>query len=82
MINPMSTLSVRLPESIHKKLKMSADKDGVSINQFITLAITEKLAVLETVELLKTRAERATVEAFEQAINSVPDVPAPDFDAL
>ena len=38
----MSTLSVRLPDSLHKKLKELAEKESVSLNQFITLAVSEK----------------------------------------
>ncbi|MDZ7772288.1 MAG: toxin-antitoxin system HicB family antitoxin [Balneolaceae bacterium] len=29
----MSTLSLRLPDSLHKKLKELAEKEGVSMNQ-------------------------------------------------
>ena len=42
----MSTLSVRFPESLHKRLKEMADKEGVSINQLITLAVSEKVSTL------------------------------------
>lgn len=42
----MSTLSVRLPESVHRKLKQMAEKEGVSMNQLISLAVTEKLSSL------------------------------------
>ena len=45
----MSTLSVRLPESLHKRLKEMAEKEGVSINQFITLAVSEKVSNLSSI---------------------------------
>lgn len=38
----MSTLSVRLPESLHKKIKEIAKEEKVSINQFISSAAAEK----------------------------------------
>ena len=34
----MSTLSLRLPDSLHKQIKALAKKDGISINQFIVSA--------------------------------------------
>ena len=40
----MSSLSLRLPDSIHRHLKRAADVDGISINQFINLAVAEKLS--------------------------------------
>ena len=49
----MSTLSLRLPESLHKQLKAVAERDGVSINQFIATAVAEKLSALTTAEYLE-----------------------------
>jgi hypothetical protein len=31
----MSTLSLRLPESIHRKLAEVAEREGISINQYL-----------------------------------------------
>ena len=71
----MTTLSVRLPDSIHKNIKQWAEKEGVSMNQFLSSAAAEKLAALATESYIKTRAKRASREAFEQAMDKVPDVP-------
>jgi HicB family len=38
----MSTLSLRLPESIHRSLKTMAEREGISINQRINSAVAEK----------------------------------------
>lgn len=38
----MSTLSLRLPDSLHEQIKALAKKDGISINQFISSAVAEK----------------------------------------
>lgn len=56
----MSTLSVRLPDSLHEKLKELAEKEGVSMNQLITLAVSEKMSALLTVDYLKERASEQT----------------------
>ena len=40
----MPTLSVRLPDSIHREVRQLAKEDGVSINQFISLALAEKVS--------------------------------------
>ena len=78
----MSTLSVRLPESLHKKIKELAEKEGVSMNQFITLAISEKMSALLTIDYLKERAEQASKEKFENIMNQVPDVKPEEYDKL
>lgn len=41
---------------------MSAE-DGVALNQFINVAVAEKLSALHTEEYLRKRAGRADVEA-------------------
>jgi predicted DNA-binding ribbon-helix-helix protein len=40
----MSNLSLRLPDSLHRKLREIVEKDDVSINQFIATAAAEKAA--------------------------------------
>ena len=55
----MSTLSLRLPESIYKRVKEFAKKDGISINQFISSAVSEKISAFATEDYLELRAKRA-----------------------
>lgn len=78
----MSTLSVRLPDSLHKKLKELAQQEGVSMNQFITLAVSEKMSALLTIDYLKERAERGSRKAFEEVMSEVPDVEPEEYDKL
>jgi predicted transcriptional regulator len=68
----MSTLSVRLPDSLHRRLKELAEKDGVSINQFIALAVAEKISALTTAEYLQERASRGSREKFDAVLSKAP----------
>ena len=78
----MSHLNIRLPDSLHKKLKELAEKEGVSMNQLITLAVSEKMSALLTVEYLKERAERGTRKAFEEIMSEVSDIEPEEYDKL
>jgi len=78
----MTTMSVRLPESLHKRLKELADQDGVSMNQFITLALTEKMSALLTVDYLKERAKQGSRQKFEAVLAKVPDIEPDEFDRI
>lgn len=49
----MSTLSLRLPESMPRKLGELAKREGVSMNQLINSAVAEKMAALLTEEYLE-----------------------------
>lgn len=40
----MSTLSVQLPDSLHEKVLELAARDHVSVDQFITVAVAEKMS--------------------------------------
>ncbi len=71
----MSILSVRLPDSLHRNVREWAQKEGISINQFISSAAAEKLAALAAEDYLIVRASRTNRAAFEQALAEVPNVP-------
>ena len=68
----MSTLSLRLPNSIHRHIKQIATQEGVSINQFISTAVSEKISALTTKSYLEERAKRADRSAFKDILNKVP----------
>jgi hypothetical protein len=78
----MSTISLRLPESIHRRLAELADREGVSINQLIASAAAEKLAALMTEEYLAERGARASRSRFRDALAKVPDAAPEPHDAL
>jgi hypothetical protein len=72
----MSTLSLRLPDSLHKRLKEVARREGISINQFISTAAAEKLSALMTVEYLQERAGRGDRARFDAVLAKIADAPA------
>jgi len=77
----MSTLSVRLPNSLHRRLRELAEREGVSMNQLISSAVGEKLAALMTEDYL-ARANRGSRKAYEAVLRRVPDVPPDERDIL
>lgn len=78
----MSTLSLRLPDSLHKKAKELAEKEGVSINQFVTLAVAEKLSALITEDYLLERAKRGSRSRYDAALAQVPNAEPPEYDRI
>ena len=73
----MTTLSVRLPTTVHKELKRLSEHEGISLNSLIATAVAEKLSALETHTILEERAKRGSQEKFLVALQAVPNV-APD----
>lgn len=78
----MSTLSLRLPESIHQKLGQLAEQEGISINQLINSAVAEKLSALLTEKYLAERAHRGDRAKFNAVLARIPDVPPLPGDEL
>jgi predicted transcriptional regulator len=78
----MSTISLRLPDSLHKQVRKLAQQESVSINQLITLALAEKLSALVTEEYLDQRAERGNRKKFDRALAKVPKVKPEEHDRL
>jgi hypothetical protein len=76
----MSTLSLRLPESMHRRLGEVAGREGVSINQLISSAVAEKMSALLTKEYLEARAKQGSRAKFAAALAKVPDVEPEDQD--
>jgi len=74
----MSALSLRLPNSIHRHIKEIAAQEGVSINQFISSAVSEKISAITTENYLVERANRADRAEFKKILDRVPNrVPLP-----
>ncbi len=69
----MSALSLRLPNSVHHHIKEIAKQDGVSINQFILSAVSEKISAITTEKYLAERANRADRAAFKNILDNVPN---------
>lgn len=78
----MSVLSLRLPASIHQQLRAFAEQEGISINQFITLAISEKMATINSETYLQQRAMRGSRAKLLDILAKAPDVEPEAADQL
>ncbi len=78
----MSTLSLRLPESLHRGVRELARREGISINQFVSTAVAEKLSALLTADYLEERAKRGSRVKYEAALLQVPNMEPEPFDRL
>ena len=78
----MSTLNVQLPDSLYKKLQKLADQDGVSLDQFVAIAIAEKISALTTEGYLRERASRGSRIKYEGVLAKVPDIAPEPYDGL
>ncbi|NET74162.1 MAG: toxin-antitoxin system HicB family antitoxin [Sphaerospermopsis sp. SIO1G2] len=78
----MSVLSLRLPKTMHEQVKELASEEGISINQFVLLALSEKIAVLQASQYLEQRAKRSGPQHLLDILAAAPDVEPEPHDRL
>jgi hypothetical protein len=78
----MSIVQVQIPDSLHKSLSELASRDGISIDQFISTAIAEKLSALMTESYLSERTKRGSRAKYEAILAKVPDVEPEAYDKI
>ena len=64
-MSKVSTYPLRLPKSLKDEVARVAERDHTSMNQFIAIAVAEKISVLETESLFRERAKEADIDAFK-----------------
>lgn len=74
--------NVSIPESLLKKVKELSEKEGITIDQFVSSAIAEKASAWSTVEYLQERAKRGSREKFLKALSKVPNVEPAEEDRI
>ncbi len=78
----MSTLSLRIPNSLHEQIRQLAMREGISINQFVASAAAEKMAALLTEKYIETRARRASLKKFQKVLKKIPNVEPEEYDRI
>lgn len=71
-----ATYPLKLPLSTKRAAARLAKEDGVSLNQWIAVAVAEKVGVVETAaDLLRHRAGQATGADLITFLDNAPDRP-------
>ena len=70
------TYPLKLPASLKREAERLAKADGVSLNQWVTVAVAQKVTAVESAEaFFRRRAGDARAEDMKAILASVPDVP-------
>jgi len=74
--------SLRLQPSLKAAAERLASAEGTSLNQFINLAVAEKLSAMETAAYFRNRAAGASQEAFLAFLDGAGDEPPGEGDVI
>lgn len=69
--------SIAVPEDLYKRAAELAAKDHVSVEEFVSTVLANRLASREYIE---SRAKLFNREEFERALAEIPDVEPEDHD--
>lgn len=81
-MSELCTYPLRLPRSIRASLDRVSKRDGVSINQFVSIAVAEKLAMMEAQTYFVERQARADVAAFDAVMARTTGEPPREDDCI
>lgn len=73
----MTTISLTIPDSLHATVRDIVEREDMSLEQFIMLAMAEKASAIATETYLEARAKRGSRENFLAAMAKVADVEPP-----
>lgn len=65
----ISKFALRLPASLKAAAEEAAKADNTTLNQFISVAVAEKVAARKTPNYFAERTRRADFDAFDRIMN-------------
>lgn len=71
----MSTVTIQMPDGLAQRLAEVARAEGVTLDQFLASAASEKLSAWLTLDYLRQRAAHARREDFIAFLDQSPHVP-------
>lgn len=78
----MSKLQLRLPETIHNKVRKIAKREKLSINQLLVNSISNEIIRYETMQFFTERAKDLDEQDFLDALQEMPAVKPEEHDQL
>jgi hypothetical protein len=78
-----SSDGVILPPSLAKAARKLAEEDGISLSQWVSIAVAQKIGAVETAEeFFRRRAQGADQVDFLEILRNAPDRPADPGDEI
>jgi hypothetical protein len=78
-----SANAVKLPRSLEGEAQRMAKEDGISLNQWVSIAVAQKISSVETADaFFQRRAQGADMVDFLEILRNAPDIPPVPGDEL
>jgi len=78
----MNNLQVMVPDAVKDQAEKLAIEEHISLDEFTTLALVQRLSTSIPDPYLEERAKRGNFQRFREILSMAPDVPPEDYDRL
>ncbi len=78
----MKTITANVPDYLAKLAAEAADKEKISLDQVVSLALASQVSAWQVRDDMATRAKRANLADFDRILDRVPDAPPVPGDEL
>lgn len=78
----MAKLQLRLPDTIHNKIRKMAKREDISINQVLVNSISNEIIRYETMQFFIERSKKFNEQDFIDALSEIPEIEPEEIDRL
>jgi hypothetical protein len=78
----MTTIETQIPDSLYKQVKSLAERESISIDQLVSIALAGQVSAWLTKDYLAERAARGSWDKALEVLAQAPDVEPADHDRL
>ena len=78
----MTTITANLPDSLLRRARKYAEREGISLDQFLAMALSGQLSSLDTVTSVDADMKRKGWEKMRELLAKAPDVEPAEEDRL
>ncbi len=78
----MTTIETHIPDSLYKQVKSLAERESISVDQLISIALAGQVSAWLTKDYLAERAARGSWDRALEVLAQVPDIEPEEHDRL
>ena len=76
----MTTINTKIPDPLFRQAQTIAEREDISLDQFIALALASQVSVWNSRQSFAARADKGDWEKAKAILAKAPDVEPEDFD--
>ena len=78
----MTTVETQIPDSLYKQVKSLAERESITVDQLVSIALAAQVSAWLTKDYLAERASRGSWDKALEVLAQVPDVEPAEHDRL